>query len=89
LPAQANYELADVAPADGQLSLEEIKQHHRDHVHAQAMNAWATFDLIRMADTDGDGAITLEEYKKASVAFDFHPRRDLILSRRWSAVALK
>jgi hypothetical protein len=72
LPAQANFELADVAPADGQLSLEEIKQHHRDHVHAQAMIAWAAFDLIRMADTDGDGAITLEEYKKASAAFDFH-----------------
>ena len=28
-PAEANFELADMAPADGQLSLEEIKQHHR------------------------------------------------------------
>ena len=36
------------------------------------MIAWAAFDLIRMADKDGDGAITLEEYKKASAAFDFH-----------------
>ena len=53
------------------------------------MIAWAAFDLIQIADMDGDGAITLEEYNKASDAFDFHPttRSDLVTA--WSVVALK
>jgi hypothetical protein len=66
-----NFVAADTN-GDGQLSMDEMMEHHREKIDEETLIGWSTLDLMRVADTDEDGTVTSEEADGVLSAFKHH-----------------